>query len=379
MAINDREDAILINAESRKLPNKPHNQPMKQRILDAAQRIITRNPDVEPPPTSVTVTSLALDPASMSLEPGDTVALRVVAMKSDGSSEVVTTVAAFVVTPGGGTVDSAGVYTAGTEVGEHTITATWSGHAAVAAVVITAEPIPPEPSPDYPHQPADYAMLHDHRFDTITGWDPSNANSPWSKVSVETDPTAPHSPSVVRHTYPVGQSGGPFPAKTFSFSEQRELYVCASWKLSKPWDYHVSAVNKMFFINTNHSASLGNEVVFALHGTTESSARIKGADQGAEAGSAYKNPNVNSSPWPLGQYNQLEVVVKQSTGGQSNGEMHWWVNGVKQGEYTNVKYHTTIDAKFKALLWQHYWGGSSDVKAQTDYIWDDHLYISGKA
>jgi hypothetical protein len=53
---------------------------------------------------------------------------------------------------------------------------------------------------------------------------------------------------------------------------------------------------------------------------------------------------------------------------------------VKVGEYRNIEYGTSADSKFwgDELSWRPIWGGIGDVVAQTQYMWMDHYYASGR-
>lgn len=244
--------------------------------------------------------------------------------------------------------------------------------------------------PNYTNEPPGYTPLVDHTFSTIVGWD--NPNTSWSDVVADTDASAPKSPStVVKHIYPAGNGAGPIPSRVFNFANQRELYACFWFKLSDPFTLHPSAVSKQFFIGTNQSGITSNEVVFAIIGTVMASASIRGIVQdpvqaapptGPPTGTGgYFTNNVSTGIWSFGVYNKVEIRLVRSTGGLYNGSMRWWLNEVLVGQHLNVRYNSTTDAVYNLFLDQHYWGGDPETgtKAQEDYTWDDHLYVSGIA
>jgi hypothetical protein len=239
---------------------------------------------------------------------------------------------------------------------------------------------------EHPNEPAGFTQLLNHDFNTLSNW--SNTNNAWCDVAVDTDAAAPVSPSgVVKWTYPAGKGAGPFPQRNFFFANQRELYISATWKISSPWTKHPSGVDKMFFVGTNdNSPSLGNEVVFGFIGTNPSTARMLGSIQGRTSPDGtttggYYSANINGTNWSLGSYHTLEVHLVRNTLGQANGRMRWWVDGVEIGNHDQLVFADGVDAIFRSFRWQHYWGGdpASGTKAQDDFVWDDHLYVSGIA
>jgi hypothetical protein len=236
---------------------------------------------------------------------------------------------------------------------------------------------------DFENEPAGYIQCANYGFDTITGsgWTDPNGrigNLSLNFVSLDTDATAPKSPgTVLKWTYNPGAQVSPVPYKQIYFSggAKKRIYICAWWKLSNPWEFHASGANKMFFVDSNQS-STENEIVFLIWGSSASVARIVLAVQDPEVG-VTREPNLTETRWTLGAYHKFEAVLIQNTGGLANGEAHWWVDGVKNGQYTNVKYKSTGDALFNKIKWQHYWGGQNDTKTITDFIHDDHIYVSG--
>ena len=66
-----------------------------------------------------------------------------------------------------------------------------------------------------------------------------------------------------------------------------------------------------------------------------------------------------------------------NTAGNSDGELHGWVNGIKTHEHTNVLWaqasdpHTIDFIKFSSV-----WGGGGDTVQQDMWYELDHIYIS---
>ncbi|HEV8265263.1 MAG TPA: hypothetical protein VGQ06_09935, partial [Gemmatimonadales bacterium] len=90
-------------------------------------------------------------------------------------------------------------------------------------------------------------------------------------------------------------------------------------------------------------------------------------------------PNLANPSYTRGEWHRWEVVLVVNSGDQANGEAHWWIDGVKVGEYRDVLYGDSGQGKvWHDLSWKPIWGGAGDVVAQTMYMWMDHYYASGK-
>ncbi|MBX7114809.1 MAG: hypothetical protein K1X64_10830 [Myxococcaceae bacterium] len=68
--------------------------------------------------------------------------------------------------------------------------------------------------------------------------------------------------------------------------------------------------------------------------------------------------------------------------GQTNGVLKFWLDDVQTHDFNDI---TFIDAAnphgFYSRTWSPIYGGgcpNGDTKSRNDYLWIDHLYISGK-
>jgi hypothetical protein len=247
--------------------------------------------------------------------------------------------------------------------------------------------VPAEESLSPANRPADHQVILDIPFDSKNiGW-PSNRR--WSDrqyLDLITDTTAPQSrPNGIEFVFPPGFSDLGSPARASrSFAPRRELYVAYWAKISKPWQYHSSSVNKLFFISTNANPQLGNEVVVTLKGNSEAGAQIMvavqtPANKGGGTVNGYYVANMSRPGFALGVWHLIEIRAIQSTGGVPNGSLTWWVDGRMVGNHTNVLFNRSKSALFDGLTLDPNWGGQkSPPKAQRDWIRVDHLLVTGK-
>ena len=81
----------------------------------------------------------------------------------------------------------------------------------------------------------------------------------------------------------------------------------------------------------------------------------------------WRTPNVNATVVTLGQWHKIEWYASK------NGTLKWWLDGVLQGSYTNVRNSFNFDM----FQFSPTWGGNSGArKRQTDHYWYDHARLS---
>jgi hypothetical protein len=270
-----------------------------------------------------------------------------------------------------GTVTGNGLVTA-LLVGTATITATSEGQSGTSALTVTLQ------SGVWPNEPAGFTPVFERRFDAVSelGWGAS------ALLAIVADPTAPKSaPLVGQVTYPAGFGGGYEPASTWLDGKDAlgytRLYVSFWVKLSSNWQGHNSGVNKIGFV-WQHS----NPVVYFSEqgsggGPLEAQLRLQNTPVPARD----LTPNLASVSLTRGQWHRWEVVLVANTGDLANGEAHWWIDGVKVGEYRDVDYGSSAQPKAwggPEISWMPIWGGIGDTVAQTMYMWMDHFYVSGR-
>lgn len=337
------------------------------------------------------VASVAVTPVLDTIEVGATTQLTATPQDAGGAALTARAVSWSSRNTAVATVNGTGLVT-GVAVGTDTIVVTAEGRSANAVIVVTAPP-----SSQYPNEPPGFVPLLNLTFDSKQlpgGW---AYNALWgdtsrARVISDNNPTAGGSPpNALEIVFPQGFTDVTTPPSAgHSLSDTvRQLYVSFNMRVSNPWDYHSTSVNKLLFVATNGSGSLNNEAVIGLIGTTEANAYIgvgvqtpgNGGFPGAGSG-GYFTPNVFNSGFSLGVWHRVEVLFIRSTGGATggtgNGIIRWWVDGVLNGQHTNVLFHSTIDGLFNGFVINPNWGGSaSNAKSQRDWIRFDHIYVSG--
>jgi len=269
--------------------------------------------------------------------------------------------------------------------GTTTITATSEGKSGTATITVTA--LPPPPSGSWPNEPVGFSLIGDYGFGDVipvtsdpialgsSGW-----QAQWNPVGNGTlisDGGAAFSPSgVYQVKYPVGFVDGTAPSTVEHPLSTRttELYWGFWWKPSNPFQSDASGVNKIAFIWTPSGNT--DLLYFDL---SPNPWRIRCMDDlyaggGPDAGRR-DEPNVNTTVITLGQWHRIEIYVNYSSGSNANGIVKWWVDGVLNGSYTNLK--MVQDGGFNSVSFSPTYGGAGgDVKTETDYYWFDHTRLS---
>jgi len=239
----------------------------------------------------------------------------------------------------------------------------------------------------WPNEPQGFVPISDYGFDdTIPATDnavplgTSRWHVQWNPVGNGVriaDRGAPLSPPAVYQVkYPVGFVDGSAPSTVeFPLSPPlTELYWGFWWKPSNPFQSHRSGVNKIAFIWTPSGST--DLLYFDL---SPNPWRIRCMNDlytghGPSAG-ARLEPNITRTVITLGEWHRIEVHVRYSTRDQADGILKWWVDGVLNGVYADLK--MTQDGGFDHVSFSPTFGGNErDRKRQTDYYWFDHTHIS---
>lgn len=231
----------------------------------------------------------------------------------------------------------------------------------------------------WPNEPSGLTLLSDWGMDQQppfsgdvpivgSGWKIVSQASPGSSrgwVERVADATAPLSPSnVYDFVYPQGMVEGNAPGTVyFDGIGRKEVYAGFWWKPSAPFDYGPDG-NKIAFIFNGGGAGGGQQFLILLpdgklHVLPEYTGDYR-----------WRDPNVNATTVSLGVWHRVEWYSNVTT-----GTMKFWLDGVLQGSYTDVK--NTFN--FDMFQFSPTWGGNiGAIKHETDHYWFDHVRLSAR-
>ena len=245
----------------------------------------------------------------------------------------------------------------------------------------TASPSPlPAATPTlaaWPNEPPGMTVLTDWAMDQAvpgSGDVPIGGSLGWRVVHEVTsgstrgraeqgrDATAPFSPpNVYDFIFPAGMLEGYAPATVYYPFDAREVYVGFWWKPSSPFDLGPNGNKIAFLFNGGGSTGGQQFLILRRDGLLHVLPEYRGDFR-------WRTPNVNATPVALGSWHLIEWYAQLS-----NGTLRWWLDGVVQGQYDDVRNATAFDM---FQLSPTFGGNTGARKRQTDHYWFDHLRLS---
>lgn len=214
-------------------------------------------------------------------------------------------------------------------------------------------------------------------------------------LSIISDGTAPRSPSsIAQIRYPAGFEAGSSPASVsydFSDANARTMYSSMWVKLSPNWVGQISTANKVVHIFINglnrlyaFAAGSDNGPLTPSIGLQQLAQSFNAVAQGG-AGigvSTLLRPNVAGQTGVQivrGRWHKWEMVLYAGTAGRADGTADWWIDGVKVGHYTGIPFVAAGGSnRWEIFNWDPTWGGNGGAIPAEQYVWMDHVYVSGK-
>lgn len=208
-------------------------------------------------------------------------------------------------------------------------------------------------------------------------------------LSIAEDPTAPQSPPGVLSTrFRVGMLGGRGPAnwggwgtEWFPAGQMKKLYLSMWLKIvGDGYENHPTGT-KMGFIAFGRDPSKGaNEAFFSMNGdgsqTPHNSLPLNFQQQGhiPRGRVIVTRHNITTGAW-----HHWEAVFELNELGRRNGVVRWWQDGELILARDDMVYITPGNTNgFNLFKWNPTWGGrSGPVKERDDFVYIDHLYLSG--
>lgn len=330
----------------------------------------------DPPPEADTGSDrLSTLPDSLQLRRGETRQLTVGSVEAESRSN--STVVWRSRRPAVATVDQAGLLRA-RALGTTAILAS-RGEDTDSVRVKVVDFSPPETAADLPNEPPGFARVTEWSLEGLReeGWTVSGELE-LDDVRAAGLRQPGSTAGVIR--FPRGFRGGRTPAwATFEGLGElgfRELYVSFLVKLSSRWQGHRTGVNKIGFIWMHD-----NPVVVPNHHTTgrgpiASEIRI----QDTPAGARNLSSNVRRIRLRRGVWHRWEILLRANSVDRADGEIHWWIDGAKAGEYHDVVFAGSDQPNFwQTVAWRPTWGGRGDVVKEDMNVWMAHIYVSGRS
>ena len=328
------------------------------------------------------VATVAVSPSSATIAVGSTQTFSVVLKDASGNVLTGRTVTWSSSAPLIAGVSTTGVATA-LLAGTSTITATSEGKSGSASLTVTALPPPPS-SGSWPNQPSGLNLLSDQPWSSLGGWQLNDNTA--GHTSLVTLSGLPFSPSgALQDLFPVGMTGGgadalgPGRADFFIPTSQQptEIYVGMWAKLSNPYQPHSSGVQKLMYLHDNNGIYF-SALWLEIYGTA-APFRASLVNQFYGCPSIRIDPNATQTAVRPGEWHRYELYLKMaSTSSSSDGVLKVWVDGTLNVSRSDVCTRGSNSTKMESVRLSGMWGGIGDLKTETDYLWYDHTYVSGR-
>ncbi|MBX7116619.1 MAG: hypothetical protein K1X64_20000 [Myxococcaceae bacterium] len=254
-----------------------------------------------------------------------------------------------------------------------------------------------------PHEPAGYRRISEVDFSTMLPNSVSEQNCTGPAVlagcwghypydlnyhRIVDDPTAPASPpGVFQFTYGAGMGCGVSPGGFFGWEtglELRALYETGWFKIPGT-DFENLPMQMKLLGYWGVGTGLGSNPATIYHVMSSATPLASAFDSDIRFQghiSAAIGPNRDTTKKiEVGRWHQYEMVMAINTIGQADGMLQFWLDGVQTHDYADITY---VDVEhpsgFFGRSWAPVYGGNCAVgamKSRDDYLWVDHLYISG--
>jgi hypothetical protein len=191
----------------------------------------------------------------------------------------------------------------------------------------------------WPNEPAGFVPVSDQPWSLLTGLGWNYLRRTASKNSdIAVDAAAPLSPaSVLRMIFTTDMAPDSEPGVHWIGLSPRpsELYVGWWMKVSQNWKCSPAGCGKITFA----WAPDGQGQVYSNLGGSVAPHRININTEWAPYGQHFWEPNVSTTPIVYNTWYRIEWYLKYaSSTSAADGVMRWWVNGVLNGDYANVRY-----------------------------------------
>jgi hypothetical protein len=265
------------------------------------------------------------------------------------------------------TVNGTGLVTA-VGAGSASILATSEGKTATAAVTVSNPS-----SGGWPNEPSGLTLFNDQPWDLLNG-----ANWNWARRTASKDPTitvdttAPFSAvNALKMIFtPDMQRDSEPSVHWISLPGIKEIYTAWWMKVSPNWTCSPAGCGKITFLFTNGAGQVYSNLYSA--GSGGPPFRIGSNTEWAPYGQFIRYPNVTTTVVDVGQWHRVEFYYRWETtpGSSGDGIIRWWVDGVLNGNYTDVHYPASSFAEFQFAP------TLQNPPPAEQYMYIDHTHVS---
>ena len=226
----------------------------------------------------------------------------------------------------------------------------------------------------WPNEPAGFATFNDQPWDTVigNGWNYLRRSATLDST-IANDSAAPFSPpNELQIVFtPDMQPDSEPSVHWLGLPGLKEIYTGWWMKLSPNWDCSPAGCGKVTFLFTDGAGQVYTGVYHSDSGGGPPY-RIAVNTEWAPYGQQIWYPNASTTPVSPGEWHRIEVYYKWETnsGASGDGIIRWWVDGVLNGNYTNVHYPASSFVEFQ------YAPTLQNPPAAEQYMYVDHTYVS---
>jgi hypothetical protein len=192
----------------------------------------------------------------------------------------------------------------------------------------------------WPNEPAGFVVLNDQSWNTVTGngWNYTRRTAS-KDADIATDTTAPFSAqNALRMIFTPDMDANTEPgAHWISLPHVKEIYTGWWMKVSPNWTCSGAGCGKMTFVFSSGSGSTFTTIFNPSETEQGPPFRVGMRPQWLYGNNFY--PNVTTTLINPGEWRRIEFYYKWETSpGADDGIIRWWVDGVLNGNYTNLNY-----------------------------------------
>jgi len=201
---------------------------------------------------------------------------------------------------------------------------------------------------------------------TVSGWsNPYPSDYTAGRLTLISDGSAPIPSHVVQVMYPVGFASGISPGEVdYAHTTASEYYVGFYFKISNPYQYSPSGHNKIaYFYTTN-----GREAVLEFNQGPPLTAFL--VEYVSDAGGAEVD-HAGTKILALNTWYKFEFLMSWKA-----SRLRWWVDGALD---IDIPANLSANAG-TGVTNEHFsptYGGGGPNKTEVDYVWYDHIHMSG--